>query len=250
VKNINTLQHDPDQCFQIHALVNTYNDHISLPFTLNSIRDVVDTIIVADGAYEAYYKTYRKFEKDAKPWSTDSTLQMLKIIPKLPPIKLIECPNHKPWKNQCVKRTALLDAVPSKDWFIIVDCDEMLFGDVTRGINEIMGSGCIAGRVPLYNVGLDVSGYVPFWHPRIFLKLPGMHYSRKHWLLCDFAERVIEMEYPVWTSDAFVLTHLKVLKHYRRLAPHQSYMNKMSTLGWLEPNAPQFKLEKEVREQQ
>jgi hypothetical protein len=239
---------DPDQCFKIHALVCTYNDHVSLPFTLDSVKDVVDSIIVADGAYKLYYQTYKKYFPDSEPWSTDGTLEMLNIFPDLPPVKLIQCPDGKPWKNQCVKRTALLDAVPDKDWFIVLDSDEMLYSDsggVVSGVYEIMQSGCIAGRVPLYNVGLDISGMITFWHPRIFLKLPGMHYSRKHWLLCDYAERVVESEYPVYATNTFVLTHLRVLRHHRRIAPHMSYMLKLSGRGWLEPGSPEFKQEKE-----
>lgn len=241
-----------DTAFKIHAVISTYNDHISLPFTLDSVKDVVDNIIVADGAYKLYYDTYREFEPDAKPYSTDGTLEMLKIFKDLPPVQLIETPNGKPWLNQTVKRTALIDAVPDKDWFIILDSDEMLYSDqggIMLGIYEIMQSGCIAGRVPLYNIGLDVSGMIPYWHPRIFLKFPGMHYDRKHWLLCDWAERVIEVDYPVHWTDRFVITHLRVLRHHRRIAPHMSYMMKLSDQGWLEPDEPTFKVEKELKEQ-
>lgn len=239
-----------DKPFQIHCLICTYNDHVSLPFALDSVRDCVDSIIVADGAYKLYYDTYRKQEKSAKPWSTDGTLEILKILSKdLPPMKLIETPQGKPWVNQVQKRTALIDAVPDKDWFLILDSDEMFYGDVVKGVDEVMTSGCISGRVPLYNVGLDISGFIPFWHPRIFLKLPGMHYERKHWLLCDFAHRVIEHDYPVWGTDAFVLTHFKVFRSHRRLAPHMSYMHHLSLGGWLEPKSEVFKMEKEVIEQ-
>ncbi len=234
--------------FKIHALICVYNDHVALPFALDSVKDVCDSIIVADGAYDLYYKHYRKYDKNAKPWSTDGTLEILKSIPNLPPITLIECPNGKPWKNQVVKRNALLNAVPIKDWFLILDSDEMFYGSVKKGVWEIMTSGCIAGRVALYNVGLDISGLIPFWHPRIFLKLPGMHYQRKHWLLCDWAERVIEVDYPVHATDSFVLAHFKVFKDHRRLAPHMSYMVDMSSKGWLEPKSEFFMKQKKEQE--
>ena len=222
--------------FSVHALINTYNDHTTLALALDSVRDAVDTIIVADGAYKAYYDSFIKERADAKPWSTDGTLQLLKAIPNLPPLKLIECPNGEPWQNQVVKRNALLDAVPPKDWFLILDSDEMFYGGINAGIQEIMDSGCIQGAVPLYNIGLDISGLLPFWHPRIFLKLPGMHYARKHWHLLDFAGRLIEKEYPLWNTNHFVLAHLKILRDFRRLIPHQSYMLQMSESGWVEPN--------------
>jgi len=238
-----------DKTFSIHALINTYNDHVSLPFALDSVRDVADSIIVADGAYKAYYKNYLKFDKKVKPWSTDGTLEMLDILQRdLPPIKLIECPDGKPWVNQVVKRTALLDAVPVKDWFLILDSDEMFYGDIVGGVNEIMSSGCIAGHVPLFNIGLDMSGLIPFWHPRVFLKLPGMHYERKHWFLCDFAHRVIEQSYPMWGTNRFVMAHFKMFRHHRRLAPHMSYMLDMGKSGWQEPQSRLFKSELEMEE--
>ncbi len=235
--------------FQIHALMCVYNDCVTLPLALDSVRDSVDSIVVADGAYTKYYRHFLKFDKTVKPWSTDGTLEMVEIFKKKGlPIKLIECPDGKPWTNQVVKRTALLDAVPPKDWFVILDSDEMLYGNIPGGIHEVMSSGCIQGHVPLFNVGLDVSGFKPFWHPRIFLKLPGMHYERKHWLICDFAHRVIEETYPSWGTNKFVLAHLKIFRHHRRLAPHMSYMLDMGAKGWLEPEAKLFKTEQALSE--
>jgi len=235
--------------FKIHCLISTYNDHVTLPMALDSVRDVCDSIIIADGAYQRYYKNFVKYDKSAKPWSTDGTLELLKILqPNLPPIKLIQCPDGKPWMNQTVKRTALLDAVPDKDWFIILDCDEMMFGDAKGAVEEVLSSGCIAGFMPLFNVGLDVSGFYMFWHPRIFLKLPGMHYERKHWNLCDYAHRIIEHDYPVWGTNRCVLAHFKVFKSMRRTAPHMSYMLDMAKEGWQEPGTKLFNDEFEETE--
>jgi glycosyltransferase involved in cell wall biosynthesis len=223
--------------FKLHCLVCTYNDHVALPFTLDSVKDVVDSIIIADGAYQLYYDTYKSIDKNVKPYSTDGTLEIIKALaPDLPPIKILGCPKGKPWANQVVKRNALVDAVPVQDWFMVLDSDEMFFGDIEEGINEIMMSGCVAGRVPLYNVGLEMEGWLPFWHPRIFMKLPGMHYWRKHWLLCDGDNRVLEQQYPLWATDKFVLAHLKLFRNHRRIAPHLKYMDKLSTNGWIEPN--------------
>ena len=219
-----------------------------LPITLASVKQHVDDIIVADGSYELYYREYRKHHPDAKPWSTDGTLQMLQYIPDLPPIKLIECPDAKPWLNQCVKRTALLNEVPEGDWFIILDSDEMLFGKVETGLHKIMASGCIAGQVPLYNPGLDASMMKPFWHPRVFLKIDGMHYFRKHWLLRDYAGRVIEVDYPVTWTDSFVIAHLKAFKEEGRATPHYGYMEMMSEAGWIEPHSAPFTLSPVRRE--
>ena len=221
---------------QTHALINLYNDYSTLLMALHSIKDVVDTIIVADGAYRLYYEEYKQHFKEAKPWSTDGSLQILDAMKNnLPPIKMIDCPNGKPWSNQCIKRTALLDAVPQGDWFIVLDADEMFYGDAGYGLNEIQSSGCIAGTTPLYNPGLDASAMVPYWHPRIFLKLDGMHYTKKHWILQDEEKRMIETCYPVKWTDEMVLVHLKIFRGKGRLMPHFGYMHMMSLEGWLEP---------------
>jgi glycosyltransferase involved in cell wall biosynthesis len=231
--------------FKIHCLVCTYNDHVALPLTLDSVKDVCDSIIIADGAYKTYYDVYKAFDSSVRPWSTDGTLEIIKALePHLPPVKLIGAPNGKPWPNQVVKRNALVDAVPTQDWFLVLDSDELFYGDIEAGVNEIMASGCVCGRVPLYNVGLEIEGWLPFWHPRIFMKLPGMHYWRKHWLLSDSDNRVLENEYPMWATDKFCLAHLKIFRDQRRLAPHQKYMDKLSANGWVEPKEHQKHLGK------
>jgi hypothetical protein len=235
--------------FNIHALINTYNDYPTLPLALDSVRDVVDSIIIADGAYKKYYKNFLKYDKKAKPWSTDGTLGIIKSLEHLlPPVKLIECPDGKPWVNQTVKRTALLDAVPIKDWFVILDSDEMFFGNLKGAIHEVMGSGCIAGCMPLMQPGLEQNSIYMFWHPRIFLKLPDMYYERKHWFICDFAHRVIELTYPLWMTNQCVLAHFKMFRNMRRMAPHMSYMLDMSKDGWQEPQTGLFQSEKEEEE--
>lgn len=219
---------------KLHVLISEYNDYSTLPLAIHSVRDVADSIIVADGAYALYYDHYKKQIPESKPWSTDGSIEMIKALPNLP-LKIIECPNHEPWENQCVKRSALLDAVPQGDWFIVLDADEMLYGDVAWGLNHIMSSGCLAGSMPLYNPGLDVSAMTPNWHPRVFLKLDGMHYARKHWLLRDADQRVIESSYPVKWVDDMVLVHLKIFRGKGRLMPHFGYMKMMSIDGWMEP---------------
>jgi len=226
----------------VHCLLNIYNDYATVGMAVHSIKDNVKTIIVADGAYRKYFETYRKYEKDAKPWSTDGSIQVLQAIPDVKPkLKLIECPCGEPWENQCVKRTALLDAVPEGEWFIILDSDEMMYGDVKPALRHIRVCGCIAGSMPMYTPGLDAGNFWPMWHPRVFLKLSGMNYSRKHWLLRDEHNRVIEKSYPVQWTDRMVLVHLKAFRGGRRLLPHLGYMHMMSLDGWLEPmDKPQY----------
>ena len=221
------------------AVINLYNDCQFLATCLESIKEHVDEIIVADGAYELYYRQFKKAYSQAKPWSTDGSLQIIQSLRDLPPVKILRC--TKPWLNQTVKRNALINAVPDGEWFIIIDADEMLTGNVYKGLKEIIESGCVVGRAPLVNAGADVDRLNYFWHPRIFMKMKGMHYERTHWQLRDRHDRIIENTYPVWWTQEFVMMHFKLFKAPNRLVPHQAYMDRFGRRGWVEPLVEEVK---------
>lgn len=218
---------------KFHALLNLYNDRTFLTACLESLVGNVDSVIVADGAYQLYYDEIRKTDPDVKPYSTDGTLEILKDFHGLPNLTVLPAPD-KPWTNQCEKRTTLIEAVSIGDWFVIIDGDEMLHGDVEEGLEEIYESGCSVAHVPLYNVGLDVERLHPRWHPRIYEKTEGMHYRGTHWHLRDKYKKIIEERYPVFWTDRFVLVHFKALKRLEKLIPHQEYMRLMQGFGWME----------------
>lgn len=220
---------------KIHAAMIVYNDCTFLAAALESLKQNVDSIIVVDGAYQKYYETICEHNPQAKPYSTDGTLEIIQLIHDLPPTKIIHVPDGKPWLNQLEKRNALLSAIPDGDWFIGIDADEILLGEVREGFKTIMDSGCIVGRVPLYHAGLDKDRLHMFWHPRIFRKVEGMHYKGTHWHLRDKFDRIIEEVYPVMWTDKFVIAHLKAFKPISRLKTHEAYMEKIAEQGWLEP---------------
>jgi hypothetical protein len=202
---------------------------------LESIKDVVDSIIVCDGAYQLYYETMLKANPEAKPWSTDGSLEILKLIDDLPPLRIIHPPDGKPWINQLRKREAMLDTVPLEDWFVGIDADELLMGNPEQAIKTFMESGCAVGQTPLYHAGLDIERYNPFWHPRFFLKTEGIHYSGTHWQMRDKYDRIIENVYPIQWSDACVIAHLKGFKPRSRTLIHDEYLDKLKPQGWIEP---------------
>ncbi len=219
---------------KIHILLNLYNDHTFLTAMLESVKNVADSIIVADGAYQLYYEHALEQNPNAKPYSTDGSLEIIQLLHNLPSTRIIKLPNNQPWTNQNAKRTALLEAVPIGDWFIIIDADQMLKGNVKEGLQTIMDSGCIAGRVPQYHAGLDEERLYTFDHPRIFKKVEGMHYRGTHWHLRDHYGRIIEGTYPMKWTDKFVFVHLKAFKDVEKLSMHQGYMDVMAKQGWLE----------------
>jgi hypothetical protein len=65
---------------KLHATINLYNDRQFLPACIESIAEYVDSVIVADGAYQLYYEEYKKFDKLAQPWSTDGSLEILHAV--------------------------------------------------------------------------------------------------------------------------------------------------------------------------
>lgn len=228
---------------KIHALLNIYNDRTFLPACLESVQDVVDSIIVADGAYMLYYESYKRLNRDAMPWSTDGTLEIIKSMTGLPPITWVSPPLAEPnspidyecWPNQTDKRTALIEQVPIGDWFIIIDADELLMGDPKEAMEAVYDSGCLAASTPMYSPGTHEDRVKVEWHPRTFKKMEKMHYKGSHWHLRDKYGRIIEERYPIYWTDVMALVHLKPFKTQTRLIPHQNYMVELAGRGWLEP---------------
>jgi hypothetical protein len=222
---------------KLHAVLNIYNDRTFLPSCLESLKDTVDNIIIADGAYQLYFDRYREFVPDAAPTSTDGSLEIIQHFKGLPETHFIHNPlgRDRAWQNQTVKRTALIEVVPVNDWFIIIDADEMVMGDFQESMEAVYDSGCILASQPLYNPGTHMERVIPQWHPRVFKKLEGMHYKGTHWHLRDKYERIIEDKYPIFWTDKFALVHFKSFKDQTRLIPHQNYMCDLMNRGWQEP---------------
>lgn len=228
-----------DESGRVHALINLYNDRTFLSSCLESLSDRVDRIVIADGAYQLYYDNYKKYYPLAQPWSSDGSLEIAlafsNLLEPFADLEVLRKPEGTCWTSQAEKRTALVDAVPVGDWFLIIDADEMIVGDFEEGMEEIYESGCIVARVPLYNAGADIDRFQRFWHPRIYQKTQGMHYRGTHWHLRDGFSRIIESRYPIYWLDRFVFIHLKAFKRASRVIPHEEYMQLLAGRGWMEP---------------
>jgi len=211
------------------ACVNLFNDVFFLPACLKHLEHVVDKIIVVDGAYQRYLDYF----KNLKPWSTDGSVEVCKVLPLECELEIVEAPAEG-WRNQVVKRNVFFRYLEEGDWFLVIDADELLFGDAKSAFEEIMNSGCIAGSFPLVNLGLEEKLQY-YWHPRFFRYEKGMHYELTHWHLRDRYGRVIEVSYPIWHTDKALIVHLKYFKTVARRRPHEEYMRWMSMRGWIEP---------------
>ena len=219
----------------IHALLNLYNDRTFLGACLESLIDNVDRLIVADGAYRLYYEHFLQFDPSAKPYSDDGTLEIIQAFKGLPPYTIIKAPDDRVWENQIVKRTKLVESVPDGDEFLIIDADEMIVGDFQEGVEQWYDSGCVCCNFPLYSPGTEFERVTPRWHPRLFKKLPGMHYRGTHWHLRDRHGRIVEEKYPKFWTPLMTIVHMKPFKSKARLIPHANYMADLGTKGWLEP---------------
>lgn len=222
---------------KLHVLLNIYNDRQFLAACLDSVKDIANRIVVADGAYKLYFERYREFTPDAQSYSTDGSLQIIEHFKGKPETIYLhpEGGVEACWANQTVKRTALIEAVPDGDWFIILDADEMLMGDPQESLENIYDSGCVVASCPLYNPGTHMERVIPQWHPRVFKKSEGMHYKGTHWHLRDKYERIIEDKYPIYWTDRFAIVHFKSFKDQTRLIPHSNYMVDLMNRGWQEP---------------
>jgi hypothetical protein len=139
------------------------------------------------------------------------------------------------WENQVEKRTALIEAVPDGDEFIIIDADEMIAGDFQEAVEQWYDSGCVCMSNPIYSPGTHIERVTPRWHPRVFEKTPGMHYRGTHWHLRDQHKRIVEEKYPQFWSDLMAIVHFKPFKTKARLIPHANYMNELAKQSWIEP---------------
>ena len=111
----------------------------------------------------------------------------------------------------------------------------MIVGDFQEGVEGWYDSGCVCCNFGIYSPGTEFERFTPEWHPRLFKKMPGMHYRGTHWHLRDQYERIIEEKYPKYHTDLFALVHLKPFKSKARLIPHANYMSELGQVGWLEP---------------
>ncbi len=220
---------------KLHAVLNLYNDRTFIAAMLESIREVVDSLIVVDGAYVQYLQHYKAFVPNAKAWSTDGSLEIIDAFKDKPEVCVFKTKDENTcWENQSVKRNFCIDQVPDDDAFLIIDADEMLMGDNQEAFEKFYESGCLAMQTPLYTPGLQQDRVIPRWHPRVFIKRPGMHYKGTHWHLRDKNNRIIEEKYPLFFTDLAALVHLKSFKDQSRLIPHQHYMMTLAERGWTE----------------
>ena len=175
----------------IIACISAYQDAGFIDGAIKSCIGKVDRIIVVDGAY-------RGFPVYDAPWSTDGTVEIAESLGA----EVIQC--YQIWESQEEKRNQYLIGEIG-DWYLIIDSDERLEGEITIG-------------------GFD--GYKIRVEPgTAFLRLikhtPGLRYNGGHSVLFDDDGYIDPHQFPLMKSC--VLRHLKADRDGERKARKRMY---------------------------
>jgi len=123
-----------------------YNNEPTIRKSLESILPYVEKVIAVDGAYANF--------PHKEPQSTDGTKE---IFHELCGDKLIwvGC-GGKPWPTQIGKRNEYVKRVPEGMWFLILDGDGVVKGEIKEGFKRAESSKHIC-------IGVKNINYQPIW---------------------------------------------------------------------------------------
>jgi hypothetical protein len=176
----------------MYACYVVYNDALLFELSLRSIIDYVEKVIVVDGAWKSFpYGEY--------PESTDGTKE---IAEKICGDKLIwvDCKEENgkcvPWETEIEKRSEYLKYVPTGKWFLVIDSDEVILGEIQREFEIIEKQHCKICMVPLITRSIHPEEGI-LWVTwlghgnRIYKKEEGMVYKGHHSLIWIGEEEAI-----------------------------------------------------------
>jgi hypothetical protein len=125
---------------------------------LKSLKKVTDRVLAIDGAYKEFP------HKDFK--SSQETLRIAKAYAD----EVIEV--KEAWKDEPAKRNAYLTLKDTKDYYLMLDADEEIFGEKPKYLTR-----------PTYRVKLETlraGVMLPSYYNRLFRHHPGMKYQLTH----------------------------------------------------------------------
>src|SRR5512133_818427 len=125
---------------------------------LRSLKNVSDKVLAIDGAYKEFpHEDFR---------SKKETIDAAKSIAD----EVIEV--TEPWADEPAKRNAYLKLKSEKDYYIMLDADEVIEGEKPKGLVH-----------PTYRISLSTLRdgiWYPCFYNRLFRHHRGMHYYLKH----------------------------------------------------------------------
>lgn len=197
-----------------------YNEENLLPGALESLLQVVDRIVVVDGAYRQFPHPEGIFH------STDATLEIVRCYGA----ELIECPPTG-WPNERIKRSAYLRGEEG-DWYLHLDADERLRGELPALEEEASGQS--------YKLQVIWSlGTFRTWAARLFQHRGRMRYRGAHCALFS-DQRLISRPreaIPIWSAW---LAHLKGCRDPERVTAKAAYV------AWQSPAEREFRTRWEI----
>lgn len=194
-----------------------YQEETLLPGCLASIVDVVDRIIVVDGAYQQFP------HPEGVPQSTDATREIARCYGA----EWIDCPDGG-WPDQMTKRSAYLVGEDG-DWYLHLDADERLKGELPL----------LEALTPGQTYGLRVmwaSGYFVPWAARLFQHRGRMEYRGAHCALFSNDELITNWRSCEHLEGAWLL-HLTDMREPERQRAKQKYY------VWQRKNEREFRTE-------
>ena len=144
----------------IQACVIFYNDgHSLIQDCLRSIKGKVDYIVSVDGPFA-------EFPHLSIP-SSDGSLEIAQNYSDM------VIGSTTPWINQAEKRNASLNQDFNPDYFLVIDTDEIFWGDLPP---ELWQDRYTINFEEHFSDGMVL--HLP--RPRLFRNVPGLHYHLKH----------------------------------------------------------------------
>lgn len=202
---------------KIYACYLVYNSEKTLGLSLSTIISHVDKVIMVDGAFADYQHVF--------PQSTDHTKE---IAARICGEKLIwiDCPSENgkfiPWIGQVAKRNAYLKLVPTTAWFLVLDADVIMVGNIKaafQSLRENTCQGCVLVNMinlfPILKKGLNNYGVPSFCR----------------WLLNDIEENEIKtLTERQWFDDLWWVGRYNVVSCIHRKLDGMQYKRHHSTI--------------------
>ena len=153
----------------MYAIYIVYNNEKTIGASLNSIVPYIEKVVMVDGVFTGFPHTYT--------FSTDRTKE---IAQKICDTKLTWIPHHgEVYTNPSPKRNVGIKHVPDGTWYIIIDADEVINGEIERELRYVEENCRRCAWVTFVN-------YNPKW------KGSGFNIPREQWDMLEWVSNVAE----------------------------------------------------------
>jgi hypothetical protein len=202
---------NPPQFFSVTPV---WNNEETIFECLTALDNFVDKLIICEGKWIGY---------DGEVRSTDNTINEIVRFIKTAKHEVIFMMLPEP-KHQYEVRNAMINAVPTDSWFIVMDSDEICMAYETQDkINQLLNEDKKGYCIRTYD---EVQGDIVTGHlmdmPKIWRKVNGLQYTKNHRYMEVNGEPVIYNTKDFPATD-FCFRHQGAYKKTRQQA--EAYKN-------------------------